>query len=269
MPRLSGSLAIGVDWSLLFDRLFSPGSPFWRGLTTTIYVAILAQFFGVVLGLISSLAGMSRSRLLRLISNLYVLVYRGTPLIVQIFFLYFGANLFFGFDLFPRSFAFFSLQINGAIVAGIVALSLNEGAFMSEIIRAGISSIDRGQIEAAQSVGMTRSLAMRRIVLPQAARIIVPPLGNEFNGMIKSTSLLAFIGVYEMFLDAQIGYSRTFRPVEYFMAAGLWYLLLTSVWSLIQMRIERALGASDRDESSETIFRRIFRRTSLTPKGVR
>src|SRR5581483_9901380 len=109
------------------------------------------------------------------------------------------------------------IAIDGVVVAGTAALAINEGAYMSEIIRAGILSVDAGQMEAALSVGMTRGLAMRRIVLPQAARVIVPPLGNEFNGMIKNTSLLAFIGVYEMFFDAESHYSTTFKPVEYFL----------------------------------------------------
>ena len=144
------------------------------------------------------------------------------------------------------NFGLFSLD--GVIVAGTVALAINEGAYMSEIIRAGITSIDRGQMEAAKSVGMRYGLAMRRIVLPQAARVIVPPLGNEFNGMIKNTSLLAFIGVYELFLDAEQGYSVTFKPVEYFIAVAFWYLVLTTIWTLIQVQIERKLGASDRAE---------------------
>jgi polar amino acid transport system permease protein len=95
---------------------------------------------------------------------------------------------------------------------------------------------------------MPYGLAMRRIVLPQAARVIVPPLGNEFNGMIKNTSLLAFIGVYEIFLDAEQGYSVTFKPVEYFIAVAFWYLVLTTIWGLVQVQIERKLGASDRAE---------------------
>jgi polar amino acid transport system permease protein len=103
-------------------------------------------------------------------------------------------------------------------------------------------------MEAAKSVGMPYGLAMRRVVLPQAARVIVPPLGNEFNGMIKNTSLLAFIGVYEMFLDAEQGYSVTFKPVEYFLGVAFWYLVLTTIWTLVQVQIERKLGASEREE---------------------
>jgi polar amino acid transport system permease protein len=192
---------------------------------------------------------MSRVWPARLLSGLYVLVFRGTPIIVQIFFVYYGTNLLFGFTLIPNTLPLGVFDLDGAVFAGIVALALNEGAYMREIIRAGIDAIDRGQMEAARSLGMTSGLAMRRIVLPQAARVIVPPLGNEFNAMIKTTSLLAFIGVYELFQDADVHYSNTFRPVEYFLAVACWYLLLTSIWTLIQAQIERRLAASEHEEA--------------------
>jgi polar amino acid transport system permease protein len=233
-----------VDWHLVKERIFDPNHAFAQALLRTVVIAVLAQFFGVLLGLVSALFQMSRWRVLRVISYVYVLVVRGTPLIVQIFFMYYGANLLLGFDLFPRTIG----PLDGVVVAGTAALAINEGAYMSEIIRAGIGAVDRGQMEAAKSVGMTYGLAMRRIVLPQAARVIVPPLGNEFNGMIKNTSLLAFIGVYEIFLDAEQGYSVTFKPVEFFLAVAFWYLLLTTVWGLIQVQIERKLAVSDRPE---------------------
>lgn len=241
--------AINVEWSIIAERIFSPDAEFWRALATTISIAIVAQVLGIVLGLISALAGLSRLLPVRALSAAYVLVIRGTPLIVQIFFVFFGANLFFGFSLFPRAVAIAGLTLSGAILAGTVALAINEGAYMSEIIRAGIQSVDPGQMEAALSVGMTRPLAMRRIVLPQAARVIVPPLGNEFNGMIKNTSLLAFIGVYEMFFDAEVHYSTTFKPVEYFLAVAFWYLVLTTIWSVIQAQIERRLDPAEHREN--------------------
>jgi polar amino acid transport system permease protein len=247
--------AINVEWSIVAERIFAPDSQFWRALATTVSIAVVAQLLGIVLGLISALAGLSRLLPIRLLSAAYVLVIRGTPLIVQIFFIFFGANLFFGFSLFPRQVAIAGLTISGAILAGTVALAINEGAYMSEIIRAGILSVDPGQMEAALAVGMTRPLAMRRIVLPQAARVIVPPLGNEFNGMIKNTSLLAFIGVYELFFDAEVHYSTTFQPVEYFLAVAFWYLVLTTIWSLIQGRIERRLNPAEQAESSGIVAR--------------
>jgi polar amino acid transport system permease protein len=121
-------------------------------------------------------------------------------------------------------------------------------------------------MEAAKSLGMTNGLGMRRIVLPQAARVIVPPLGNEFNNMLKTTSLLAFIGVTELFQDAEIHYSQTFRPVEYFAAVAFWYLVLTSIWSVIQAWIERKLAVSERGD--ELSFRERMALVSL-PSGMR
>jgi polar amino acid transport system permease protein len=247
--------AINVEWSIIAERIFSPPPEFWRALLTTVSIAVIAQLLGVGLGLVSALAGLSRFWPVRALSAAYVLLIRGTPLIVQIFFIFFGANLFFGFTLFPREVSLVGLTLSGAVLAGITALAVNEGAYMSEIIRAGIQAVDPGQMEAALSVGMTRSKAMRRIVLPQAARVIVPPLGNEFNNMIKNTSLLAFIGVYELFFDAEVGYSTTFRPVEYFFAVAFWYLVLTTIWSLIQARIERRLDPAAQEQQAGFLAR--------------
>src|SRR6266545_1404829 len=237
-----------IDWHILWQRIFHPDHVFVLALWRTIYISVLAQFFGVILGLIAALMRMSKIWPLRVLSGAYVLVFRGTPLIVQIFFVYFGANLLFGFNLIPRTANFGLFKMDGAAFAGIIALAINEGAYMREIIRAGIDSVDKGQLEAAKSLGMPARLAMRRIVLPQAARVIVPPLGNEFNNMMKTTSLLAFIGVYELFQDADVHYSNTFQPVEYFIAVAFWYLVLTSVWTVIQAQIERKLAASERGD---------------------
>jgi polar amino acid transport system permease protein len=237
-----------VDWHVVWGRLFHPDHVFLRALWTTVYIAVAAQVFGVMLGLIAALMRTSRFAPLRWLSGAYVLLFRGTPLLVQIFFVYFGVNLLFGFTLIPNTLNLGLFRMDGAVFAGILALGLNEGAYMREIIRAGIDSIDKGQMEAARSLGMTYGLAMRRIVLPQAARVIVPPLGNEFNAMLKNTSLVFTIGVYEMFADAEIHYSTTFQPVEFFGAVAIWYLVLTSVWTLIQGQIERKLAVSERGE---------------------
>jgi polar amino acid transport system permease protein len=252
------SAAVHLDWSLISERLFSPDHDFGRAMWTTIYISICAEIAGVLLGLGIALAARSHRMPLRALSGLYVWIVRGTPLIVQIFFIYFGANIFLGFDLFPRTVGLFGFGVSGAVVAGVVALAINEGAYMSEIIRAGLNSVDPGQRESALSVGMTPRMAMRRVILPQAARIIVPPLGNQFNSMMKSTSLLAFIGVYELFQDAQVHYSTDFKPVEYFASVALWYLVLTTVWQLIQSRIERRLAVSERDVVRKTWRERLF-----------
>jgi polar amino acid transport system permease protein len=245
-----------VDWHIIWERIFHPDHVFFRAMYTTVYIAVIAQVMGVVLGLIAALMRQSKMLPLRLLSGLYVLIFRGTPLLVQIFFVYFGANLLLGFTLIPNSLDLGLFSLDGAVVAGILALGINEGAYMREIIRAGIDAIDRGQMEAARSLGMTYRLAMQRIVLPQAARVIVPPLGNEFNNMLKTTSLVFTIGVYEMFADAEIRYSQTFKPVEYFLAVAFWYLVLTGIWTVIQAQIERRLAQSERGDEL-TFFERL------------
>jgi polar amino acid transport system permease protein len=241
-------LLAAVDWHVIWQRIFHPDHIFARALWTTVYIAVLAQLLGILLGLIAAVLRMSRIWPLKFLSGAYVLVFRGTPVIVQIFFVYYGANLLFGFTLIPNSLDFGLFQLGGAALAGILALGINEGAYMREIIRAGIDAIDKGQMEAARSLGMTHRLAMRRIVLPQAARVIVPPLGNEFNNMLKTTSLLFFIGVYELFGDADVHYSTTFQPVEFFLAVSFWYLMLTTGWTLIQAQIEKKLAVSERGD---------------------
>ena len=241
-------MVASVDWQVVWERLFHPDHVFLRALWTTVYIAVAAQALGVVLGLIAALMRMSRIWPFRAASGTYALLFRGTPLLVQIFFVYYGANLLFGFDLIPTTLDLKLVVLDGAVLGGILALGLNEGAYMREIIRAGIDAVDKGQMEAARSLGMRHGLAMRRIVLPQAARVIVPPLGNEFNAMLKNTSLLFVIGVYEMFADAEIHYSQTFQPVEVFGAVAIWYLVLTGVWSVIQAQIERRLAASERSD---------------------
>ncbi len=230
---------VAVDWHVIWTRIFHPNGVFARALWATIYISIVAQALGVLLGLLAALARMSRIWPLRALSGVYVLVFRGTPVLVQIFYLYFALSW--------PTLHLVGWTIPDAAVAGIVALSVNEGAYMREIVRAGIDSIDKGQMEAAKSLGMRYGLAMRRIILPQAARVIVPPLGNEFNNMMKTTSLVYTIGVYELFADAEQGYSQTFIA-DYFLAVAFWYLVLTSVWTFIQAGIERRLAASERGD---------------------
>jgi polar amino acid transport system permease protein len=150
------------------------------------------------------------------------------------------------------------ISLRGAVLAGIVALSINEGAYMSEIVRAGILSVDPGQTEAAKSLGMTYRLTMSRIVLPQALRVIVPPLGNEFNNMLKTTSLLSVIAVEEIFRVAQAANSATFKAFEAFFGVALYYLALTTIWSVIQSRVERRLGVGTAREERPSVWERIF-----------
>jgi polar amino acid transport system permease protein len=231
---------VAVDWHVIWQQVFHPHAILWHVLWATVYISIASQVLGVLLGLLAALARMSRFALLRWISGVYVWIFRGTPLLVQIFYVYFA----FSWPTIDLRF----WTVSDAAIAGIVALSINEGAYMREIIRAGIDSVDRGQMEAAKSIGMTYGKAMRRIILPQAARVIVPPLGNEFNNMMKNTSLLFTIGVFELFAYSEQNYSQFFIA-DYFLAIAVWYLFLTTVWTFIQLWIERKLAASERDDA--------------------
>jgi polar amino acid transport system permease protein len=235
---------VAVDLHVIWQQVFHPHSVFFRTLWATVYISVVAQTAGVILGLFAALARMSRFAPLRWISAVYVWIFRGTPVLLQIFYVYFAFS-WPTLDLGPWT-------ITDAAIAATVALSINEGAYMREIIRAGIDSVDRGQMEAAKSVGMTYGLAMRRIILPQAARVIVPPLGNEFNNMLKTSSLAYTIGVFEMFAYAEQNYSRFFIS-DYFLAIAVWYLMLTTVWTFIQAYIERRLAVSERGD--ELTFR--------------
>ena len=240
-----------IDWDLLLQRIFTPTPAFWSALGLTVSIAVFSQLLGILLGAISATMQRSRFKLLNFLAGAYIYVIRGTPVIVLVFFIYYGANMIFGIDLFPDELNLGFLIIPGAVLAGIVGLGIAEGAYMSEIIRTGINSVDLGQFESAAAIGMTKRTAMRRIIFPQAARVIIPPLGNQFNGMIKMTSLLAFIGIYELFFDAQITYSNTFKPVEVFTAVAIWYIIITTIWNVLQRIIEHRLARSDRDPAAD------------------
>jgi len=226
-------------WDFFFKSIFSPDSQILSGLGLTLGISVTAQVVGVVLGVFGALGRMSRVTPIRWLSNFYVWFFRGTPLLVQITFIYFGLGVagIWAWDRHPL----FGV-ISGGIQAGVVALGLNEGAYMTEIVRAGILSIDPGQMEAAKSLGMPYGLAMRRVVLPQAARVIVPPLGNEFNNMLKTTSLLVIISVPELYVIFSRKNGTLFAPFELFLAAAVWYLMLTTIWSIFQAWIERRLA---------------------------
>jgi polar amino acid transport system permease protein len=219
-----------------FKYLFEPSAIYLHGLWLTLSISIISQFFGTVIGLFAALGRLSKLRSIRLLARFYSWIMRGTPLLVQIVFIYTAlaaANIFRFSDIHLGV-----VIIPGNVQAGILALSLNEGAYMGEIIRAGILSIDRGQTEAAKSLGMTPTKLMRRVILPQAARIIIPPLGNDFNAMLKNTTLLSVIGVPELLLATQMITSATFRVFELYAVVAIYYLSLTTLWGFAQNAIE-------------------------------
>ncbi len=244
-----------------------------QGVLITVILSVLSQFFGVVIGLILYFMRRARVRPIGWIANAYIWFFRGTPLLVQILFVYLAmpylglARPLRAADIFtPLGFVGI---LTDSFVAGLVAFSLNEGAYMAEIVRAGIDSIDPGQMEAAKTLGMTYWLGMRRIVLPQAMRVILPPLGNEFNSMLKTTSLVSVISLYDLLGAAEAIGSPIFRSLELLTVACIYYLLLTTLWSFVQMYLERRFSASSREAKAKVnwslfaLSDRLFRQSGI------
>ena len=232
------------DWSL-FARYAWPPTALHdpliaRGLITTIAVAVAAQLLATGIGVLGALGQRSRHRAVRWLVAAYVTYFRGTPMLVQLAIVYFGlAGL--GIYDFP-SFTLLGVTVPGVAQAGVLGLGLNRGSYMTEIVRGGIASVDQGQVEAARAIGMTQRQLMLRVVLPQAARVIVPPLGNDFNSTMKDTALLVIIGGGELFAAFTQINGRLFAPFELFLAMSLYYLALTLLWGYVQQRIERRLN---------------------------
>jgi polar amino acid transport system permease protein len=255
----SGETGYQYRWDFFFNSIFRPDGLILRGIALTLFISVIAQTVGVLLGVFGAVGKMAHGRPIRYLANFYVWAFRGTPLLVQIALIYFGLGV-------TKIYAWPDIGPlgdfgKGAVQAGIVALGINEGAYMSEIVRAGILSIDPGQMEAAKSLGMPFGQAMRRIILPQAARVIVPPLGNEFNNMLKTTSLLVVIGVPELYVTFSLknaSGTTVFHPFELFLAAAVWYLVLTSIWAVIQSEVERRLGAGYGGGSPPSLRERLF-----------
>jgi polar amino acid transport system permease protein len=234
-----------LDPAAIREYLFKPY--ILDGVVTTLWLTALAMVLGVVGGALLAVMRLSANPVLRGVSWLFVWVFRGTPLLVQIiFFGFLGALLpritvsvpFTGTVLFDKP---TSVVITGT-TAAVLALSLNEMAYASEVVRGGILSVDRGQTEAASALGMSPARTMRRIVLPQAMRVIIPPMGNETITMLKSTALVSIIAGRDLMTAVQTVYQNNFKVIPLLVVAALWYLALVSVLSLAQWLVERRFG---------------------------
>ena len=203
-----------------------------QGAGATILVSVLSITFATILAVFGAIARLSTNPVLNAIGSFYVSLFRGTPLLLQVYFMYFAL---------PQLGI-----ILPALIAGVTALSLNYGAYLTEIFRAGILAVPRGQREAAEALGMPERLLMRRIVLPQATRIVIPAVGNDFIAMLKDSSLVATITVHEtLFMAQRIGRSA-FEPVAALLIAGAVYWTLTIIFSFFQERLERRMARGDR-----------------------
>jgi polar amino acid transport system permease protein len=230
---LVGGLVLAI-WStgrFSSDFLNEYGWAILGGIPLTIGVSICAIVFATMFAIIGALGRLSRRAPIYAAATLYVSMVRGTPLVVQVFFVY-SALPQFGIVL-------------PAFIAGVFALSFNYGAYMTEIFRAGIQAIPRGQTEAAAALGMTERDTMRRVVLPQAIRIVIPAIGNEFIAMIKDSALVSFVGLTELFWRAKTYGSQTFQNFTALMMAALLYWIMTIVFSLAQERLEKRMAESE------------------------
>lgn len=213
---------MGWSWDHFFGFLFN--EYMLKGVWTTIWLATVAMFLGVTLGVIAAFMKMSRFWILRRIAIGYIWLWRGTPLLVQMVIIY---------TVLPKV----GLKF-GVIESAIIALTLHEGAYFAEIVRAGILSVGKGQTDASQALGMTWVQRMQIVIIPQATRVIIPPLGNQFNLMIKTTSLASVISMEELFRRTQQLAQIEFKVLEAYVCAACWYLLMTTIWGEIQKRLE-------------------------------
>lgn len=249
------------EWDVVFgwftsERLFT-------GLLRTLALTAISMTVGIVVGVLLALARLAPNFIIASVAAFLVWIFRGVPVFVQLLFWGFIAAIYpriaVGVPFGPE---FFSVDANVLItpfLAAILGLGLNEGAYMSEIVRAGLLSVNRGQTEAAKALGMRRFTILWRIVLPQAMKIIIPPTGNQTISMLKTTSLVSVLAFPELLYSAQLVYSANFKTIPLLIAASLWYLLVTSILSLGQFYVERHFNRGGRP----TPVRRSLRKTRI------
>jgi len=199
-----------------------------KGCVMTVELTVITLVLGTVLGIVFALMRLSSNVVLSQISNFYTWIIRGTPMLLQLFFFYYGLPSV-GIRMTPFQ-------------AAVIGLGLNSGAYMAEIIRGGILSIDKGQFEAAKALGFSYTENMQKIILPQTFKVIIPPVGNEFITILKDTSLVSTIAMVELMRSAQQMYASTFKPIEIFATAAVLYLIMTTVFTTIFSVYEKKLS---------------------------
>lgn len=246
-------------WPIVGQYLFSP--PILNGLQNTLILTVLSMLIGIVGGIALAVMRLSPNPILAGVSAVYIWLFRGTPLIAQLLFWNFLAALYprlsLGIPFGPEFISFDTNQLINQFAACLLGLGLNEAAYMAEIVRGGLVSVDQGQSEAAGALGMSRAQTLRRIVLPQAMRVIIPPTGNETISMLKTTSLVVVIGYFELLTSAQRIYAVNFQTIPLLIVVAIWYLALTSLLSVGQYYIERYYGrGTNRGQTGARLFAR-------------
>ncbi|MFF5938808.1 amino acid ABC transporter permease [Streptomyces sp. NPDC012508] len=224
-----------VRWATVPEKLFD--SAVLSGLGNTVLISVAAMALGLALGVLFAVMRLSRNPVTSSVAWLYIWIFRGTPVYVQLLIWFNLALIFPVFDI-----GFYKDEMTDVMtpfLAALLGLGLNEGAYMAEIVRAGIQSVDEGQTEASQALGMSQAKTMRRVVLPQSMRVIIPPTGNEFINMLKTSSLVVAVQYPDLLRAAQDIASTSFAVMEMLFVASIWYLILTSVFSVGQFYLER------------------------------
>lgn len=247
-----------VQWST--TRHFFTFDTVVSGMGRTLLISVLAQVMGIALGVVAAVMRSSGNPVTGAVGWLYVWFFRGTPVYLQLLIWYNLALVF------PTLFGHSTSDLMTPFLAALLGLGINEGAYMAEIVRAGITSVDEGQTEAASALGMTRGLLMRRIVLPQAMRVIIPPTGNEFINMLKTSALVSVVQYQELVLSVQAIYTNNLQTVELLFAAALWYLVLTSVFSVGQYYLERRFARGAARELPSTPWQRVRANLARRPR---
>jgi polar amino acid transport system permease protein len=251
-----------LQWDVVSRYFFS--TSILKGLGRTLELTGLSMFLGILIGVVTAVMRLSPIRVLSSVAWAYTWFFRGTPLLVQLVFWYNLAALFpvikIGIPLVGPT--LWSGEANAVItpfVAALLGLALNEGAYMSEIVRGGIVSVDHGQQEAAVALGMRGNRVMRRIILPQAMRVIVPPTGNQVISMLKSSALVSVTSMPELLYSAQLVYQQTFQTIPLLIVASLWYLIVTSILSIAQYYVERRYARGGRQDLPPTPWQKLIR----------
>ena len=225
-----------IEWT--YVSRFLTAKVILEGITNTMVMAVLAMALGIVLGVVVAIMRLSSNPVLASVAAGYTWLFRGTPLILQLL-LWFNLALVFPTIGIPGLWSARAVDVMTPFLSALLGLGINQGAYTSEVMRAGMLSVDLGQYEAAQAIGMGRLRALRRIILPQAMRVVIPPLGNEFIGVVKATSLASVIQYPEVLHNAENIYYANSRVIELLIVAGSWYLLVVSILTPLQMLLER------------------------------
>ena len=256
------------EWDVVFKYIFD--ETILSGVFTTVWLTVVCMILAVILGIILAACRMSANKVLSTVATAYLWFFRGTPLLVQLIFWYNLGALYptLGVGIPFTDISFFSAPTNDVLTVWLVAimgLALHESAYMAEIVRGGLLSVSSHQTEAAHALGLDSMQTFRRIILPQALRVIIPPTGNQFIGMLKYSSLVSVIAVADLLYSAQMIYSQTFETIPVLITASLWYLFCTTVLTLIQSRVEKyyargVRGAAQAPAGSSSLLKKLIGR---------